>query len=114
MSFVDASDLLLEWIICGVGALWLVGAVFLFISLRREAMLDGMIAKLDTMAADLDAAAPETGDGGYGDIDAPVVRPVKSDAEKAAGCGKTAMTVRGDGPLACRACCWPLQVSPWR
>lgn len=89
MSFADApftvlGDILLEWIIRGVGGLWLAGAVMLYVSLRREATLDGMIARLDSMAADVDAQPSESSDDTYGDIDAPVVRPPKSDAQKQA------------------------------
>lgn len=48
-----ASNELLGWIIRVVGLMWLIGAFVLVNSLRRDAMLDGMISKLDRIATDL-------------------------------------------------------------
>jgi hypothetical protein len=59
MPDLSASDELLGWVIRGIGLMWAIGAVYLAMMLRREAMLDGMIGKLSGMTAEFERAADE-------------------------------------------------------
>ncbi len=95
MSPLDAAiNASLPWIIRIAGLFWLIGSFMLFRQIRSEMALDRMTAQIsaaaDAMEAEaeaLDSAirdADDDTDDGYGDIDAPVKRRKRSDAEKAA------------------------------
>ncbi|MDO9307295.1 MAG: hypothetical protein Q7T75_05410 [Mesorhizobium sp.] len=89
MSPLDAViNASLPWIIRIAGLFWLIGSFMLFRQIRSEIALDRMTAMIGKAADALEAEAaaidvPADTDG-YGDIDAPVKRRPKSDAEKAA------------------------------
>ena len=80
MTIHDASDVLLGWIIRGIGLLWVGGTIALFVTLRRQAVLDGMISRIGDMTRDFEAtpdavdpaAASDTDDGGFMDMDRPM------------------------------------------
>jgi hypothetical protein len=88
-AVINAS---LPWIIRIAGLFWLIGSFMLFRQIRTEMALDRMTRMigdaadaLEAEAATLDAlAADGVEDDTYGDIDAPVKRRPKSDAERAA------------------------------
>lgn len=91
MTIHDASDVLLEWIIRGVGLLWVGGTIALFVTLRRQAMLDSMIARISDMTRDSAAlldganpvATPDADDDGFLDMDRPMEPRVRDTAREA-------------------------------
>ena len=60
--------------------LWVGGTIALFVTLRRQAVLDGMISRIGDMTRDFEAtldavdpaAASDTDDGGFMDMDRPM------------------------------------------
>ena len=76
----------LPWIIRIAGLFWLVGSFMLFRQIRGEMALDRMKAMIGKAADALEAelkAIDVPADDAYGNLDAPVRRRMKSDAEKA-------------------------------
>ncbi len=79
-------DGVLGWLIRLAGLFWVFGSFMLFRQIRMEMALDKMTSQLERAARDFKAEpGPETPpEDTYGDIDAPVQRRVKSEAEVAA------------------------------
>ena len=62
MTFEEISNVVLEWTVRGAGLLWLVGAVMLFRQIRAEMALDGMTARLERRAREVEAEVRAKGD----------------------------------------------------
>ncbi|MFT3722341.1 MAG: hypothetical protein QM773_02055 [Hyphomonadaceae bacterium] len=79
-------DWVLGWLVRLAGLFWVLGGFMLFRQIRMEMALDRMTSQLERAVRDFEAepgpAMPP--EDSYGDIDAPVQRRVKSEAEASA------------------------------
>lgn len=54
---MEAADSLLGVLVRLIGLLWAIGSVAIIVQVRREAMFDGMLSKLSSMADEIEADA---------------------------------------------------------